>query len=178
MVASRTRAALATAAAVLVAGGSVGAAAAPSNVVTALPTLDRQVIAGINAARAQHGLGRLRLSLGLRAAARSHSYEMARRGFFSHDSANGASPWVRLAHYYPSAGYTSWQVGETLLWAQPDVDAAGVVHDWLASPEHRAILLTGAFREIGVSAVHATAASGEFGGEVTLVTADFGVRTH
>jgi uncharacterized protein YkwD len=180
----RTRAALATAAAIVVAGASVSAvsAAAPlrahaRNLVTALPALDRQVIAGINAARAQHGLGRLRLSLRLRAAATFHSYEMARDGFFSHDSANGASPWTRLARYYPSAGYTRWQVGETLLWYSPDVGAAGVVHDWLTSPEHRAILLTGAFREIGVAAVHSTAATGDFNGdEITLVTADFGFR--
>jgi len=181
----RTRAALATAAAILVAGASVSAvsAAAPPrsnarNLVTALPSLDQQVIAGIDAARGQRGLARLRLSIRLRAAARFHSWEMARHGFFSHDSANGASPWVRLARYYPSAGYTRWQVGETLLWSSPDVDSAGVVHDWLTSPEHRAILLTGAFREIGVSAVHATAASGDFHGDaVTLVTADFGVRS-
>jgi uncharacterized protein YkwD len=178
MPASRRCAAFAAAVAILVAGASVGAASASRNVVTARPALDRQIIAGINASRAQHGLARLRLSLPLRAAARFHSYEMAKRGFFSHDSANGASPWTRLARYYPSAGYASWQVGETLLWSSPDVDAAGVVHDWLTSPEHRAILLTAAFREIGVSAVHATAASGDFhGDEVTLVTADFGVRS-
>lgn len=180
----RTRAALVTVAAILVAGASVGAvsAAAPrrsraQDVVTSLPALDRQVIAGIDAARAQHGLGRLRLSLKLEAAARFHSFEMATRGFFSHSSANGTSAWARLARYYPSAGYSSWQVGETLLWSEPDVDAAGVLHDWLTSPEHRAILLTGAFREIGVSAVHATSASGDFhGDEVTVVTADYGVR--
>jgi len=177
----RTRSALTLAAAILVAGASAGAVcgAQARNVVTSLPALDGQVIAGINAARAQHGLGKLRLSIKLRAAARFHSYEMARQGYFSHSSANGSSPWTRLARYYPSAGYTQWQVGETLLWAEPDVDAVGVVHDWLTSPEHRAILLTAAFREIGVSAVHATAATGaDFHGEdVTLVTADFGVRT-
>ena len=181
----RTRAVLATAAAILVAGASVSAvsAAAPlrthaRNVVTALPALDRQVIARINIARGQHGLGPLHLSLKLRAAARFHSYEMAQRGFFSHESANGTSPWTRLEHYYPSAGYSQWQVGETLFWSEPETDADGVVHDWLTSPEHRAILLTSAFREIGVSAVHATGASGAdfHGDDVTLVTADFGLR--
>jgi uncharacterized protein YkwD len=173
----RTRAALATAAAILVVGASVGAASSARNLVTTLPTLDRQVIAGINAARGHRGLAQLRLSPKLQAAAQFHSRQMATHGFFSHDSANGASPWARLARYYTSSGYSRWQVGETLLWSEPDVDAAGVVEDWLTSPEHRAILLTGAFREIGVSAVHATAASGDFhGDEVTLVTADFGVR--
>ena len=175
---SRIRTALAAASAILVAGVSVGAASSAATTIIALPSLDQQVIAGINAARVQHGLGRLRLSLNLRAAARFHSYDMARHGFFSHNSANGASASTRLAHYYPSTGYTSWQVGETLLWSSPDVGAAGAVHDWLTSPEHRAILLTAAFREIGVSAVHATGASGDFhGGAVTLVTADFGDRS-
>ena len=178
MSASRRTAVLATASAIFVAGAAVGAASASPNVVTALPALDRQIVAGINTARAQRGLVRLRVSAQLRAAARFHSYDMARRGFFSHDSADGTPAGTRLARYYRSAGYTRWQIGEALLWAQPDVDGPGAVRDWLTSPEHRAILLTSAFREIGVSAVHATAASGDFnGGEVTLVTADFGVRT-
>lgn len=183
----RTRAGLVLSAAlatVVVAGASVSALSAATshrarahNAVTAMPSLDAQVIAGINAARAQRGLGRLRLSLRLRSAARSHSYEMVRDGFFSHDSADGSSPWKRLSRFYPSAGYRRWQVGETLLWYSPGVDAAGAVHDWLGSPEHRAILLGAAFDEVGVSALHSTAASGDFQGqEVTVITADFGMR--
>jgi len=172
----RTRAPLATAVVVLFAGLSVSAASSAPSKVNALPALDQQVIVQINAVRAQRGLGRLHLSLHLRAASRSHSYDMARHGFFSHDSSNGSSPWARLAHYYTSTGYGFWQVGETISYS-PDADAAAVVHDWLTSPEHRAILLTAKFREIGVSAVHVTAASGDFHGDtVTLVTADFGVR--
>jgi len=181
----RTRAALAVAAAVIVTGSSVSAlpaAAAPRararNVVTTMPSLDVQLIAGINAARAQHGLGRLHLNGRLRSAASFHSNEMARGGFFSHDSADGSSPWKRLARFYPSTGYRRWRVGETLLWYAPGVDATGAVHDWLTSPDHRAILLAPAFREIGVSALHATAASGYFQGqEVTVITADFGLRS-
>jgi uncharacterized protein YkwD len=103
---------------------------------------------------------------------------MARDGYFSHDSADGTSPWKRLSRYYPRAGYRRYEVGEALLWYSPVVDAATAVHAWLTSPEHRAILLSPGFREIGVSAVHATAANGSFqGDEVTLVTADFGVRS-
>ena len=172
------------AAAVLVTGSSISAlsAAAPRaatrNVVTALPALGTQVVAGINAARAQRGLGRLRLSRRLRSAARFHSNEMTRDGFFSHDSADGSSPWKRLARFYPSAGYRRWKIGETLLWYDPGIDAAAVVNAWLSSPEHRAILLAPAFREIGVYALHATAASVYFQGqEVTVITADLGFRS-
>jgi uncharacterized protein YkwD len=48
---------------------------------------------------------------------------------------------------------------------------------WMGSPEHRANLLKGEWREIGLSAVHVASAPGTFKGlEVTIVTADFGVR--
>ena len=181
----RTRAALAVAAAVIVAASSVAAAefdstaasARSRNVVTAMPLLDSRLVATINAARAGHGLPRLRVSVRLRASASYHSYEMAGQGFFSHDSLDGTSPSKRLARFYTPRGYRKWQVGETLLWWSPDVDAARVVHEWLANPQHHAILLAPAFREIGVSALHETAAAGDFqGDEVTLITADFGVR--
>jgi uncharacterized protein YkwD len=180
----RTRTALAAAAAIVVAGVLVSAVSAGTirqagrtNVLSAMPSLDRQIVAGINAARARRGLTRLRISAALRTAAHAHSCEMARGGYFSHDSADGSPPWTRLARYYPSAGYSRWQAGEAMLWYSPGTDAAQAVHDWLTSPEHRAILLAPAFREIGVSAEHATVAGGSFhGDEVTVVTADFGVR--
>src|SRR5262249_18317278 len=142
-----------------------------------LTALSAQVIAGINAARAEHSLESLRASRPLGAAATFHSDEMARHGFFSHESLNGRSLSWRLARYYGAAGYSRWQIGETLLWYSPGVNAAAIVRDWLTSSEHRPILLDPAYREVGVSAVHATRASGSFRGDaVTIVTADFGVR--
>ena len=48
---------------------------------------------------------------------------------------------------------------------------------WLESPGHRRVLLTPAWREIGLSAVHTASAPRVYDGlEVTIVTADFGVR--
>jgi uncharacterized protein YkwD len=171
-----TCAALATAAVIAAAGAT--AASASDSVVTALPGLGVQIAAGINAARAQHGLPRLRPFRPLRLAAELHSFEMARYGFFSHDSHDGTSSAARLARFYPSSGYRRWQVGEALLWYAGRPDAATVVREWLSSSEHRRILLAPGFRDVGVSAVRATGASGAFhGSEVTLVTADFGART-
>jgi uncharacterized protein YkwD len=171
---------------IVVAGTAVSAVGAASarragtvNTVSAMPMLGAQIAAGIDAARASHGLARLRVSDPLRAAARAHSLEMARDGYFSHDSADGTSAWKRLSRYYPSAGYHRWEAGETLLWYSPGLDAAQAVQNWLSSPEHRAILLTASYREMGVSAVHATNAGGAFGdAEITVVTADFGFRSH
>jgi uncharacterized protein YkwD len=61
--------------------------------------------------------------------------------------------------------------------ASPNVDATAALTMWINSPEHNKILLTSRWREVGLSAVHVTSAPGTYGGrEVTIVTADFGVR--
>jgi uncharacterized protein YkwD len=144
---------------------------------SAASALEQDVLANVNQLRRQHGLGALRLSSKLAAAARAHSTEMARRGYFSHDSANGASFDKRIARFYSLGGKRYWSVGENLLWSSPDVSASGALDMWLNSPEHKKILLTGRWREIGLAAVHVSAAPGAYGGrEVTIVTADFGVR--
>jgi uncharacterized protein YkwD len=144
---------------------------------TSLSSLERGVLADLNALRRQHGLAPLRVSARLSAAARQHSAEMAARGYFSHDSANGSSFDRRIARYYPIGGNRYWSVGENLLWSSPDVDPGGALDLWWNSPEHRKNMLTARWREIGLSAVHVLTAPGTYGGrEVTIVTTDFGVR--
>ena len=140
-------------------------------------TLETQVLAQVNAVRAQHGLATLRLSTPLATAAAQHSNQMARLGYFSHSSANGTSMGERVRGYYPSVGKRLWGVGENLLWASPSVGARGAVSLWMGSPGHRANLLSPKWREIGIAAVHADSAPGVYDGlEVVVVTADFGLR--
>jgi uncharacterized protein YkwD len=144
---------------------------------TAMRTLEQSVLSNINALRSQHGLAPLRFSSRLSAAARAHSTDMAGRGYFSHTSANGTSFSRRIGRYYPMGKSRFWSVGENLLWSSPDVSAEAALQMWLNSPEHKKNMLTARWREIGLSAVHVTAAPGTFAGrEVTIVTTDFGVR--
>ena len=132
----------------------------------------------LNALRASHGLSRLRLSPSLSAAANQHSSEMARRGYFSHDSANGSSFSARVQRFYSPHGFQSWTIGENLLWASPNVGALRALKLWLASPPHRENLLSPSWREVGLSAVHATSAPGVYAGRpTTVLTADFGARS-
>jgi len=132
----------------------------------------------LNALRLAHGLAPLRVSASLSAAANAHSTQMARVGYFSHDSANGASFSSRIAMFYTVRGYRSWTVGENLLWASPDVGALRALKLWLASPPHRANLLNPRWREVGLAAVHARRAPGVYGNApTTIVTADFGSRS-
>jgi uncharacterized protein YkwD len=148
---------------------------APSGL-SARNALESGVLTQINTLRRQHGLAPLRVNVKLRAAADAHSASMASRGFFAHESADGTSFWQRVQRYYPRSGY--WSVGENLLWSSPDVDAAGALRMWLNSPPHRKNLLTARWREIGLSAVHVDSAPGVYSGNaVTILTADFGVRS-
>ena len=173
---ARWIAALAAFVAVLVVSPSVSAGS--SRGVTRVSSLDTALIAQVNAFRVAHGLVPLRVSPSLRAAATVHSTQMARRGYFSHDSANGGSFSSRIATYYSAQGYRSWTVGENLLWASPDVGAARALRLWLSSPPHRANLLSPRWREIGLTAVHANRAPGVYGNApTTIVTADFGSRS-
>jgi uncharacterized protein YkwD len=132
----------------------------------------------VNALRTARGLARLRLSQPLTAAANAHSTEMARLGYFSHNSANGASFSSRIGRFYPLRGFHSWTVGENLLWGAPDIGAVRAFKLWLGSPPHRANLLSPRWREIGIVAMHSTKAPGLYGGRpATVVTADFGARS-
>src|SRR5204863_296389 len=77
--------------------------------------LQTALVDQLNLLRVSHGLPRLRVSPALTTAATVHSTSMATKGYFSHNSANGASFSQRLAYFYPARGFRSWSVGENLL---------------------------------------------------------------
>ena len=169
----------ALAVAVLVAlcvASSAGGASAETHS-TVVHLLERSVLGKMNGVRRQHGLLSLRFSAGLAGAARHHSREMAKDGYFRHNSADGEAFSRRIARFYPVANYHYWSLGEIMLWSSGELDATAALKLWLRSPEHRAILLRARYREVGVGAVYARTAPGVYGGlDVTIVTADFGVR--
>jgi uncharacterized protein YkwD len=150
--------------------------ARPAGARRLLSALELDVVARINAQRTSRGLRALRVSRGLTAAANYHTHQMGELGFFEHESVNGAPFWRRIQRFYPTrSGY--WSVGENLFWESPDTSASSAVREWMQSPPHRQNILTGEWREIGVSAAHYDSAPGTYGGRsVTIVTADFGVR--
>jgi uncharacterized protein YkwD len=173
----RTLLALVAVLAAAVAASPSGAREQGGRSLTARNGLETGVLVEINALRRQHGLAPLRLNVRLRAAADTHSAAMANRGFFAHESADGTLFWKRVARFYPQGSSRYWSVGENLLWSSPDVDPAGALRMWLASPAHRKVLLTSRWREVGLSAVHVSAGPGVFNNApVTVLTADFGVR--
>jgi uncharacterized protein YkwD len=165
------------AAVALTSAATAAPAASGTTGVTRVAALETDVLAELNAIRTQHGLVPLKLSKTLSTAANQHSVQMGEVGYFKHESADGSAFWKRIEKFYPSKGIRYWAVGENLLWSSPDVDAPGALKLWMASPEHRANILTAKWREIGISAIQVPAAPGTYSGlDVTIVTTDFGVR--
>lgn len=130
---------------------SVGAVAAPTPGEIA-------IVRVMNSVRAANGVPALRIGRTLTRAARAHSVDMARRGYFDH------GPFVqRLRRFGVRAPY----VGENLAYGTRPLSAAAIVQMWIASPPHRQNLLDRSFRRIGV---------GVAGRSTRLVTADFAGR--
>lgn len=141
------------------------------------PSLESLVLQRINEVRATHGLGRLTASSSLARAALTHSRAMVVNGFFAHESKNGAPFWQRLKSFYGPRSQ-GWTVGENLaMFGGARPDAAAIVSSWLASPPHRANLLSKRFSDAGLAILYDEAAGGVYGGEPTwVVTLDVGAR--
>jgi len=166
-------AALASVAALLPAGAS----ASGTRRSVATLSVDLGVLQQLNQIRAAHHLVTLTLSRNLDAAAMQHSQDMLTNGYFAHSSSDGEPFWKRIEVFYsqPRSGY--WSVGENLYWTAGPATAAGSMKAWMASPGHRANILSPQWRDVGIAALAESDAPGTFGGAtVTLITTDFGVR--
>jgi uncharacterized protein YkwD len=138
--------------------------------------VSRTTLCLLNNRRADHGMRALRLSSRLGKAARGHSADMARRGYFSHDSRSGGSFVERIR----SAGYLgqarSWKVGENIAWGTGRLATPGsIVTAWMHSPGHRANILNPAFRELGVGVTDGAPVRTAVSSGATYTT-DFGTR--
>jgi uncharacterized protein YkwD len=127
----------------------------------------------INATRAAHGLQPMAPSSGLHRAALRHSQDMLWREYFAHTSPTGSTIGYRIERS-GFITYGAWWAGETLAWGTGSVSTPSeVVKMWLASPEHRAILLSSQYHLVGIGR-----AQGSFLGHpgATVWTVDWGHR--
>jgi uncharacterized protein YkwD len=157
---------------------SQGAPAVEGPSYRSVDMLEARMLDRLNSHRLRQGLAPLRVSRALSSAAHNHSEDMARNGFCGHDSANGTSFRKRVSRYYGrSSGWRLWSAGENVLCHPRRLTAAAALGRWLASPAHRANVLSAQWRDVGLAAVYTDAAPGVFrGDDVLLVTADFGLR--
>jgi len=116
------------------------------------------IVRAMNAVRARSGVPALRMGRALTRAARAHSVDMARRGYFDHGA---------FVQRLRSFGVRAPYIGENLAYGTQTLTAAAIVQMWIASPPHRENLLDRGFRLIGV---------GVAGSSRKLITADFAGR--
>jgi uncharacterized protein YkwD len=136
----------------------------------------RATLCSLNRERAHHGLRRLSLNKRLARAARRHARDMARRNYFSHDTLGGGSFVDRIRAEGYLKGARSWVVGENLAWGSRGFSRPRVVmRMWMNSPGHRANILNGSFREIGIGVAYDAPVAGGSKPAGTYAT-DFGSR--
>lgn len=105
-----------------------------------------QMLAMVNKERANNGVGPLVFDEKLQEVARSHAKDMFKRGYFSHDSPDGVSPFDRMAQ----AGISFNFAGENLALA-PNVVLA--MQGLMQSPGHRANILSPNFGRVGIGVI-------------------------
>ena len=122
---------------------------------------ERAIVRAINRARAAHGVRALRGHRRLARAADAHTRSMLRADYFAHGAfASRVRRYVR-----------SRRVGETIAMTTR-CSARRVVRMWMNSGPHRAVLLSRAFRSVGIGR-----RVGRLGASrACLVTADFASR--
>jgi uncharacterized protein YkwD len=96
----------------------------------------------INAFRHHHGLGDVRVSHRMSDGADRHSQFMARHRYATHGA------WAARVSRY---AHTS-TIGEVIGWLSTSrAQARAIVTLWINSPPHRAVLLNGSYRRLGVA---------------------------
>ena len=143
-------------------GGLIGLSEVEASSIT-----PENIIALTNQERLGYGLNTLSTNAQLSAAALAKANDMFEKQYWDHFGPNGESPW----QFIRAAGYNYFYAGENL--AKGFRTAEGVHEAWMASPTHKANIVSGNYKDIGVAVVE-----GELlGKQTTLVVQMFGNLT-
>lgn len=106
--------------------------------------VQQQVLALVNQHRRQAGCATITVDRRLITAASRHAADMARRGYFDHESPAGERAGNRVA----DAGYVWSRYGENIAMGQES--PYEVMTDWMNSPSHRENIVDCRLDEMGV----------------------------
>lgn len=118
----------------------------------------RQVVALTNTERAKYGLSRLTDDEGLNAFAQGFARDMDTQGYFNHETPEGLDFQDRLKNSVYFKALSACGTCRLTLTAAENIavgqlEAADVVDDWIASPEHHKNILDEDVTTIGVGRV-------------------------
>ena len=125
-----------------------------------------QLIALVNQKREENGLSALSISSELSTAAQNKAKDMFTKNYWAHNSPDGKTPWV----FFKDANYNYVYAGENL--ARGFNTSEEVTNAWMASPDHRANMLSQNYTEVGF-AVEIGKLNGE---DTVLVVEELGSR--
>jgi uncharacterized protein YkwD len=126
-----------------------------------LPRAARATLCLLNAQRAAHGLRRVRPNRALRHSARRYARSLVANRFFSHVAPNGQTLQARMSRSGYLHGANGWAYGENLAWgAGARATPARIMAAWMASPGHRANILSARWRHIGIGIAPGAPVSG------------------
>jgi uncharacterized protein YkwD len=121
----------------------------------------RATLCLLNAQRAAHGLRRLQPNRALGASARRYAHSLVANRFFSHVSPSGQTLQARISRSGYLRGANGWACGENLAWGSGvKASPAQIVAAWMASPGHRANILSARWRHIGIGVVRGAPVAG------------------
>lgn len=119
-----------------------------------------------NSKRKEYGLPPLSNNTELNAAATNKAEDMFAKNYWAHNSPDGTTPWF----FIKGAGYNYVYAGENL--ARGFSNSEDIVNAWMASPNHRANVLSANFKDVGFAVK-----SGKLNGEETfLVVQELGSK--
>jgi len=136
--------------------------------------LVRDLANRMNATRISAGLGGLRYSPGLAAAATARAEALARQGWAARPL-SGTALRSKLRSSY-GVGASSWSVREAVLWADQSMCAAAALQLWLQRARDRKTVLGTVWQDAGVAAVRLPAEAADERGTVFFVI-EVGTRT-
>lgn len=111
----------------------------------------RSTLCLLNAQRAVHGLRRLHPNRALRHSAGRYARSLVANRFFGHVAPNGQTLQARMSRSGYLRGANGWAYGENLAWGSGAKGTpAQIVAAWMASPGHRANILSARWRHIGI----------------------------
>jgi uncharacterized protein YkwD len=159
------------------------AAGAPCPNETLLPAagdenaVDRATLCLVNAIRSAHHLHALRANSSLGKVAQSQVSSMIRWDYFADVRPTGQTPLSLVGVTRYPAHTAGFAVGQNIAWGTGAyASPAHIVAEWMASPPHRAIILTGAYRDAGIAVQPAVPSVLRAGHSGATYAMEFGAR--
>jgi uncharacterized protein YkwD len=139
--------------------------------------VDAATLCLINRVRRAHGVRALHANRSLHRVATSQASSMVLTDYYADDRPTGQTPMslVAVTRYKPATARVA--VGQNIAWGTgSDTTPARIVAALLASPPHREVMLSGEYRDAGVSAKPAVPAILHATGRGATYVIEFGAR--